>query len=101
VGKDFDKVTICLYNASTSGKSIAYRCIDRPVLEYACPVWHPHTTKNINVLESVQRRAARWASNSRWIPSSYCWSKSSDDCFQKLNWPSIQKRHNLFHLLCS
>jgi len=23
--------------------------------------------------------------NSRWIPSSYCWSKSSDDCHQELN----------------
>jgi len=23
------------------------------------PVWHPHTTQNINALESVQSRAAR------------------------------------------
>jgi len=66
------------------------------VLEYACPVWHPYTAKNINVLESVQRKAAHWASNSRWIPSSYCWSKSSDDCLQELNWPSIQIRHNYY-----
>jgi len=45
----------CIYNAATSIKSSAYKCIVCPVLEYACPVWHPHTAKNINVLESVQR----------------------------------------------
>ena len=29
-----------LYNYSISIKSIAYKCIVRPVLEYACPEWH-------------------------------------------------------------
>ena len=56
--------------------------------------------KNINALESVQRRAARWASNSRWIPSSHCWSKSSDECIQALKWPTIQQRHNYFTICC-
>jgi len=37
----------CLYNASTSIKSTAYRCIIHPVLEYACPDWHPHTAKTL------------------------------------------------------
>ena len=36
---------------------------------YACSVWHPHTTKSINALESVQHRIACWASNSRWNPA--------------------------------
>jgi len=91
-------VTVYIMLQSTSLKSIAYRCIIRPVLEYACPLWHPHTAKNINVLESVQRRAARWASNSRWITSSYWWSKSPDDCLIELNWLSIQKRHNYYSI---
>ena len=69
-------------------------------MEYASPVWHPHTAKNINALESVQRRAARWVSNSRWIPSSHCWSKSSDECIQALKWPTIQQRHNYFTICC-
>ena len=30
-------------------------------MEYACPMWFLHTTKNINTLEHVQLRAARWA----------------------------------------
>jgi hypothetical protein len=33
----------------------------RPQLEYASSVWAPHTQSNINKLESVQRRAARFA----------------------------------------
>ena len=30
-----------------------------PVIEYASPVWDPHTATNINLLEPVQRSAAR------------------------------------------
>ena len=26
----------------------------------ACPVWHPHTAKNIDILERIQQRAAHW-----------------------------------------
>ena len=57
----------CLYNASSLIKSSVNKCVVRPTLEYACPVWHPYTIKNINTLESVQRRAARWASNSKHV----------------------------------
>ena len=82
-----------LYNSSISIKSIAYKCIVRPVLEYACPVWHLYSNTNVNLLESIQCRAACWASNSRWNPLSYCWSKSSDDCMQELHWPTIKQHH--------
>ena len=88
----------CLYNASSLIKSSVYKCVVRPTLEYACPVWHPYTTKNINTLESVLRRAARWASNSKWDAISHCWSKSSDDCIQELHWPTIQQRHNYYSI---
>ena len=88
----------CLYNASSLIKSSVYKCVVCPTLEYACPVWHPYTIKNINTLESVQRRAARWASNSKWDAISHCWSKSSDDCIQELHWPTIQQRHNYYSI---
>ena len=87
-----------LYNSSISIKSIAYKCIVRPVLEYACPVWHLYSNTNVNLLESIQRRAACWASNSRWNPLSYYWSKSSDDCMQELHWPTIKQRHKYFSI---
>ena len=32
----------------------------RPILEYACSVWSPYTQVNINKLEMVQHRAARF-----------------------------------------
>ena len=68
------------------------------MLEYACRVWHPHTAQNINTLESVQRRAARWAANSKWDAISHCWSKSSDDCIQELHWPTITQCHNHYFI---
>ena len=83
----------CLFNCSSKVKSASYKCIVRPIMEYACPVWFLHTAKNINCLEHVQHRAARWASGSRWNPSSYCWTKSSDDCLVELKWPSIHQHH--------
>ena len=90
---------IGLLNCSSKVKSAAYKCIVRPVMEYVCPVWFLHTTKNINSLEHVQSRAARWASVSRWNPCSYSWSKSSDECITELKWPSIHQCHvYIFHL---
>jgi hypothetical protein len=38
-----------------------YTTFVRPQLEYASSVWATHTQSNINKLESVQRRAARFA----------------------------------------
>jgi len=88
----------CLFSCSSSVKSSTYKCIVRPIMEYACTVWFPHTAKNINTLERVQLRAARWAAGSRWMPSSYTWSKSSDDCLKELQWPSIHQRHTYFSI---
>jgi len=40
--------------------SISTPLVVRPVLEYACPVWHPGlTVANSELLESVQKRAIR------------------------------------------
>ena len=86
----------CLFNCSSKVKSASYKCIVRPIMEYACPVWFLHTAKNINCLEHVQHQAAHWASGNRWNPSSYCWTKSSDDCLVELKWPSIHQRHVYF-----
>ena len=45
----FEEVVWCLYF-----------CLE---LEYASTIWSLHTDKNIESIEMVQRRAARWVSN--------------------------------------
>ena len=44
------------------------------IMEYACIIWSPHTTKDITTytLEAIQSCAACWACNSRWIPIPHC-----------------------------
>ena len=48
-----------LYNCPEQIKAQAYYSLVRPHLEYACSVKHPHT-QNIQSIEKVQRRAARF-----------------------------------------
>ena len=45
---------------SHDSKEQAYKTFVRPTLEYASTVWDPHTAHNINTVEMVQRRAARF-----------------------------------------
>ena len=44
-------------------KEQAHKALVRPTLEFASPVWDPYTVKNINKLEAVQKRVARWVVN--------------------------------------
>ena len=41
-----------------------YRSLVRPLLEYSWETWKPHTKRNIDKLEAVQRRATRWITKS-------------------------------------
>lgn len=57
------------YLRRTIGKStkeirmLAYKIYVRPILEYASPVWEPHTSANIKKLERVQRKSIRFIYN--------------------------------------
>ena len=55
-------------------KIYAYRSLVRPHLEYCCPVWDPYTIRNINHLEGVQHRAARF------VAHNYSWETSGCLC---------------------
>ena len=67
-------------------KELAYRSLVRPILEYASPVWDPYTQSNVNDLEQVQRRAARFVLND------FNRTSSVTSMLQSLNWPSLQER---------
>lgn len=41
---------------SPETKLTAYKTIIRPMLEYACIVWDPHTKLSIDMLETVQKK---------------------------------------------
>ena len=61
-----------LYTCPSSVKAAVYRCIVRPLLEYASPVWYLYSPGDIKKLEAVQRRAARWVCGSRWNATRQC-----------------------------
>ena len=49
-----------LYPCTETTKRSAYVTIVRPTLEYATAVWHPYRQEQIDSIEAVQRRAARF-----------------------------------------
>ena len=50
-----------LKKAKTRTRTVAYKTICRPILEYACHIWSPYQKKYIAQLENVNRKAFRWA----------------------------------------
>ena len=65
----------------------AHKAIVRPLLEYACVVWSP-CLKDVNLLEAVQRRAARWVCGSHWDLTICSWTIPHDTCYQQLHLPT-------------
>ena len=63
------------------------------MLEYASSVWDPHTLNNINRIEAVQRRAARFFLNEF---SSY---SSVTNMLSTLNLPPLQQRRERAKLI--
>ena len=75
-----------LRSAPKAIRELSYISLVRPVLEYACPVWCPWLTQDINQLEKVQRRAARFVADNYSPYASV--SKIIDD----LQWTSLEQR---------
>ena len=67
-------------------KEIAYKALVRPILEYSSSVWDPANQKQVNTLEKVQRRAARFVCNN------YQKKASVNKMLNDLKWPTLQKR---------
>ena len=65
---------------------IAYKAIVRPQLEYAAPVLDPYIQDDIQRIEMVQRRAARW------VMSDYSPYSSVSDMLGRLGWRTLEQR---------
>jgi len=74
-------------------KTKCYLGIVRPIIEYACTVWAPHSVQDIAKIEMIQRRAARFVHNS------YSYSASVSSMLKSLGWPTLQARRNYLKLL--
>ena len=78
--------------SSTSLKTSAYNTLVCPTLEYACVAWDPYTQHNIDKLEMVQRRAARFALNR------YNNTSSVSGMLIQLGWYTLQIRRQALRL---
>ena len=66
-------------------KVACYKSMIRPILEYASTVWSPYMKKNILMIEAVQRRAARFVTNT------YNQTSSVTAMLFRLGWSSVVK----------
>ena len=67
-------------------KALCYQTLVRPLMEYSSTIWDPSTKDNINKLEAIQRRCARFVLND------YRRTSSVTSMLQALNWKTLQER---------
>ena len=75
-----------LHSCPSTVKDKCYKSLVRPIMEYASCVWDPHTQRNINKLEMVQRRAARF------VKGDYSRTSSVTAMLADLEWNTLQQR---------
>ena len=82
-------------DCSMDAKKKVYTALVRPLLEYAAPTWSPHLHRDIDMLEKVQKRAARWVCGTSWDTQHQRWFHSYSDLCHRLKWTSLHNRHTL------
>ena len=83
-----------LWRCPASIKQQMYFALVRPILEYASVIWDPHTSADIQKVEMVQRRAARFVNNN--------YKKSEGtvtDLLTKMNWQTLEQRRKNARLI--
>lgn len=83
-----------MWDCSKRVRNAAYVSLAQPVVEYACAAWDPHTTEDINRLDQVQRRSARFVCNNYKDRTPGCVTQMTKD----LNWqqlPDRRRKHRL------
>ena len=75
-----------LYSCPKNIKEQCYFACVRSKVEYACSVWDPHSIEDINNIEKIQRRAARFVSNS------YDYKTNCNHLLKDLDWTPLSER---------
>ena len=73
-----------LSDCSREVKAQAYLTMVRPQMEFASVVWDPCYNVDVDKLEKIQRRAARW------VISDYNRTSSVTQILNQLSWPTLR-----------
>ena len=82
-----------LGHCSRKIKEAAFTTFVRPTVEYASTSWDPHTQRNVQKVEQVQRSAARF------VMGNFNRFSSVTSMLKELNWPSLQERRQQSRLI--
>ena len=77
---------VFFYRCPSEIKTKCYTSLVRPVIEYAATAWDPYTARNIQQLEAVQCRAARF------FTGVYKTTSSASQMIANLGWSILQQR---------
>ena len=77
-----------LRTCSARSKERAYKALVRAIVEYGATVWDPYVAKNIQQVEIIQRRAARW------VLGHYDRLDSVTVMLSSLKWRSLELRRS-------
>ena len=79
-----------MYRGPKEIKDKVYKATVRQKLEYCSSIWDPYTSKSINKLEMVQRRATRFVMSKPHRKTGA--QPSVSDMIHNLGWPSLMDR---------
>ena len=89
-----------LYGCNQKVKTRAFTTLVRPHLEYSSTVWDPYNKQDIQSLEKIQRKGARF------VTGHYSYQHSVTSMLDDLNWPPLEhrsknKRLTTFYKICN
>ena len=82
-----------LISCPTQVKINCYKSFVCPIMDYCSTVWSPYTLCNINKIEAIQRRAARFVLND------YYQYSSVTDMLNRLSWQPLQIHRSSLKLI--